>query len=241
MRNHLVAVLCAAISVSACATSYVSTPRPTAGQTVRYVQGIPTTLAEGRSVAIQVTPFGPNEKGRLVYAVAIYNRSATTFNFGAENTRLLAAGEPVRVFTYAELERMAKNDATTALVLTALAGGAAAASAYSSPTSRSTTYTPYGTYNTVTTNYAQQAVVASAATASAAVQMNNISQNLDNTLMALSGSVLQTTTVDPDSSTGGQVIGDRVSIPSEGVLLTNFIVEVNGETFDFAFDISQER
>lgn len=240
MKYAVAAAVCAAMSVSACASTYTSTPRPTAGQTIRYVQGIATTQAEGRNAAVQVTSFGPNDKGRLVFAVAVFNRGETAMNFGVENVSVSALGAPVRVFTYAELERMAKNDATTALVLTALAGGAAAAAASSGPTYRSTTVTPYGTYSTVATNYAAQAVASSVAVASTANQMNNISANLDSTLSSLSGSVLQTTTIDPETSFGGQVISDRVAFPEAGALPTNFIVVVGDETFDFAFDIAKD-
>lgn len=241
MFRQLTAAVCTAAMLSACATTYTATPRPGPGQSVRYVQGVASTLAEGRNLSVQVTPHGLGDKDRLVYSVAVYNRGEEPFNFGVENVSVQAAGAPVRVFTYAELERMAKNDATTALVLTALAGGVAAAAAASGPTYRSTTTTPYGTYTTTATNYAAQAVAASVASASTAAQMNNISANLDNTLISLGGSVLQTTTIDPDNSYGGQVIADRVTVPDAGVLPTNFLVEVNGERFDFAFDISKDK
>jgi hypothetical protein len=240
MKYAVALAVCAAMSVSACASTYTSTPRPTAGQTIRYVQGVATTQGEGRNATVQVTSFGPNDKGRLVFAVAVFNRGDTAMNFGVENVSVSALGAPVRVFTYAELERMAKNDATTALVLTALAGGVAAAAASSGPTYRSTTVTPYGTYSTVATNYAAQAVASSVALAGTTSQMNNISANLDNTLTSLSGSILQTTTIDPDTSFGGQVISDRVAFPEAGALPANFVVVVGDETFDFAFDIAKD-
>lgn len=240
MLKQITAATAVAATLAACATTYTATPRPSEGQTVRYVQGVATILEDGRIASVQVTPLGINEKGRLVFAVAVYNSGEKPFNFGVENVRLEAAGAPVRVFTYAELERMAKNDATTALVLTALAGGVAAAAAYSGPTSQSTTTSPWGTIQTTTTNYAAQAVAASAATATSAATMGAISENLDFTLVNLSNSILQTTTVDPDASYGGQVVGDRVEVPDTG-LPTVFIVEVEGERFDFAFDFTKDQ
>lgn len=241
MKVQISAALCAAMTVAACATSYTATPVPTAGQTVRYVQGRATTFAEGRSGAVQVTPFGPNEKGRLVFAVAAYNDGLTPVNFGSEDMSLSAGGASVRIFTHAELERMAKNDATTALVVAALAGGVAAAAASSGPTYRSTTYTPYGTYSTVATNAAAQAIASSAAIATTAATMNNIGSNLDNTLISLSETVLQTTTIDPEHSFGGQVISDRVKIDADNPLSTLLTVRFNGEVYDFAFDISAQQ
>lgn len=237
----IVAVAAASMTASACATSYTMTPHPTDGQTVRYVQGRATIFAEGTNGAVQVTALGPNEKGRLLYSVAAQNRSQEVHNFGTENVSLSANGAPVRVFSYNELERMAKNDATTAMVLMALAGGVAAASAYSGPTSTSTTHTPYGTYHTSTTNYAAQAVAASAATAATAVQMRQISDNLDGTLANLGMNVLQTTTIDPDDAFGGQVIADRVAIPKAGELGTTLTVRFAGEEYVVNFGISQQK
>lgn len=241
MRLQVTAAFCVAMSLAACATSYTATPVPTAGQTVRYVQGRATTFAQGQNGAVQVTPFGPNDKGRLVFAVAAYNDGSAPVNFGAEDMLLTAEGAPVRIFTHAELERMAKNDATAALVVAALAGGVAAAAAASGPTYRSTTYTPYGTYSTVATNTAAQAVASSVALATTAATMNNIGSNLDNTLINLSETVLQTTTIDPDHSFGGQVISDRVKIEADNPLSTLLTVRFNGEVFDFAFDISAQQ
>lgn len=241
MRVQLAATLCVAMTVSACATSYTATPMPTAGQTVRYVQGRATTFSEGQNGAVQVTPFGPNEKGRLVFAVAAYNDGDAPVNFGSEDISLSAEGLPVRIFTHAELERMAKNDATTALVVAAIAGGVAAAAASSGPTYRSTTYTPYGTYSTVATNTAAQAIASSVAVATTAATLNNIGSNLDNTLINLSETVLQTTTIDSDHSFGGQVIGDRVKIEPGNPLSTLLTVRFNGEVYDFAFDISAQQ
>lgn len=241
MKFQLAAALCAAMTVSACATSYTATPMPTAGQTVRYVQGRATTFADGQNGAVQVTPFGPNEKGRLVFAVAAYNDGTAAVNFGAEDVSLSAEGAAVRIFTHAELERMAKNDATTALVVAALAGGVAAAAASSGSTYRSTTHTPYGTYSTVATNTAVQAIASSAAIATTAATMNNIGSNLDNTLINLSETVLQTTTIDPNHSFGGQVVSDRVKIESDNPLSTLLTVRFNGEVYDFAFDISAQQ
>jgi hypothetical protein len=213
---------------------------PREGQTVRYVQGIASVIDDGERASVQVTPLGINDKGRLVFAVAVYNSGDSPFNFGVENIDITANNLPVRVFTYAELERMAKNDATTAMVLTALAGGVAAAAAYSGPTSRSTTTTPWGSYQTTTTNYALQGVAASAATASSAAQIGGIAANLDNTLAELGGSILQTTTIDPDDSYAGQVVGDRVEVPDTG-LPTTFIVEIEGERFDFLFNFTKDE
>lgn len=235
------AIIAAACTMSACATSYTMTPHPTGSQSVRYVQGQATIFADGEHSAVQVTALGPNGKGRLIYSVAAMNRSQGPANFGAENVSLSASGSAVRVFTYAELERMAKNDATMALVLTALAGAGSAYVAASGPTSQSTTYTPFGTYQTSTTNHALQSLAVSAAAATTASQMNSISNNLDDTLMALGSNVLQTTTIDHLATYGGQIVSDRVDIPAEGELSTALTVRFAGETYVVNFGISKQK
>lgn len=239
MKFQIALAVAASLTVSACAaTTYTMTPHPQDGQSVRYVQGRPTIFAEGRNGAIQVTPMDPNEKGRLIYSVAALNRSQEAVNFGAENIDLAANGVDVRVFTVPELERMAKNDATKAMIAMALVGGVAAAAAASGPTSTSTTTTPWGTYHTTTTNHAVQAASAAAVTASTAASMNAVSQSLDATLDHLGSQVLQTTTIDPEMSYGGQVIGDRVELPANVETLTTIKVSFAGEDYVVNFGIT---
>lgn len=238
MRFTAITAASAALLLSACATSYQITPHATSGQTVRYFQGQPTIVTNGEHGSLQVALLPPNEKGRLLYSVAAYNDSDEPATLGVENMTLTAAGESVRIFTVPELERMAKNDATTAAVLVALAGGVAAAAAAQSPTSTSTLYTPRGVYRTETTNRALQSLAVTASAAQTSTSIANIGSALDATLANLGQNVLQTTTIDPNSSFGGQVVGDRVSIPGDGVLETTLRVTFAGEEYEVNFGIS---
>lgn len=231
--------MCATLAVSACATSYSVKPVAAEGQTIRYVSGQATTFAEGRKGSVQVTPLGVNEKGRLVFGVAAFNNGAEATTLGVENMTATAGGAPLRIFTHAELERMAKNDATIAMVATALAGAASAYAATQGPTYTSTYSTPRGVYRYQSTDYVAQAALAGAAVAGAAVTMKQINDTLDGTLAALQGQILQTTTVDPETSFGGQVITDRVAIPSEGVLDALLTVAFNSEVYQFRWDVSK--
>jgi hypothetical protein len=241
MKSTAIAALCVGLAVSGCATSYSITPMPGDGQTVRYVSGRPTIYAEGAHSAVQVTALDPNEKGRLVYSVAVQNRSEESDNIGVEDVSLTAAGAPVRVFTVPELERMAKNDATTAAVLIALAGGVSAAAAAQSPTSTSTTTTPYGTYRTETTNRALQSLQVAAVSAGTAASLRDVSSGLDATLNDLGANVLQTTTVDPGDSFGGQIIGDRVEIPKGAPLNTELTIRFAGDEYRVSFGIAIQQ
>jgi hypothetical protein len=239
MRLVIAPALCAALAVSACATSYAVKPVAGDSQSIRYVQGQATTFAEGRNGSVQVTPLGVNEKGRLVFGVAAFNNAKEPTNFGVENMIAAAGGEPLRIFTHAELERMAKNDATIALVAAALAGAATAYAASQGPTYTSTYSTPRGVYRYQATDHVAQAALAGAAVAGTALTMKEINDNLDGTLMALQGQVLQTTTIDPESSFGGQVITDRVAIPSEGSLDALLTVTWNEDVYQFRWDVSK--
>lgn len=239
MKSNFAVAVCAAATLSACATSYDVKPLAGEGQTIRYVQGQATTFAQGKNGSLQVTPLGVNEKGRLVFGVAAFNSASVASNFGIENVSAQANGAPLRIFSQAELERMAKNDATIALVAAALVGGAAAAAAANSPTYSSTYSTPRGIYRYEATDRVAQAVAIGAATAATAVTMKEINDNLDGTLMALQNQVLQTTTLDPDTSFGGQVITDRVAIPTEGSLAALMTVNWNDDVYQFRWDVSK--
>lgn len=186
-----------------------------------------------------MTPLGVNEKGRLVFGVAAFNNASGSTNFGVENMVATAGGQPLRIFTHAELERMAKNDATIALVAAALAGAGAAYAASQGPTYTSTYTTPRGVYHYQATDHVAQAALAGAAVAGTALTMKEINDNLDGTLMALQGQILQTTTIDPESSFGGQVITDRVAIPTEGSLDALLTVNWNEDVYQFRWDVSK--
>lgn len=243
MRKQLIAACCAASMVlTGCATTYTVTPVPTATQVVRYDRGAPTATSQGEYGAVMVTPQGVNQAGRLVFSVVAYNDSDKPSNFGTENLSLTVGGLPTRIYTHAELEREAKNAATTALVLTALAGAASAyaanQNAYS--TGHGRIVTPYGvsTYSYSQYNPTAAAVGTAAATATTAVTMANIQNSLDETLARLGGTILQTTTVDPGSSFGGLAVSQRLKMKGPQIE-TELVVNYNGETHRFRFTVAK--
>lgn len=241
MRFQVAAAVCAAVAVSACAVTYDVRPVPGEGQSIRYLRGQATTFAQGQNGSIQVTPMGVNDKGRLVFGVAAFNGAEEATNFGVENMTAQAGGEPLRIFTAQELERMARNDAMIAAVIVAAAGAASAYAATSGPTYSSTMTTPRGVYTYQATDKAAQAIAAAAATATTAITLREINDNLDDTLISLQNNVLQTTTIDPATSFGGQVITDRVAIPSEGSLDALLRIEWNADVYEFRWDVSKAQ
>jgi hypothetical protein len=240
MRLQVIAAITAAsMAVSACATSYTMAPKASADQTIRYVQGQATTYSDMAHGSVQITPIGVNEQGRLVFGVAAFNETDKASNFGIENVVAGADGAPLRIFTHAEMERQAKNAATAALILTAIAGGAAAYAASQNATSTSTYTTPRGTYTYRHYSPAQAQLGVALATAGTAASAKGIADTLDATLTGLSATVLQTTTIDPDEAFGGQVTTDRVKIPAERSLDAMLSVSWNGDMHVFHWDVSK--
>jgi hypothetical protein len=244
MRFHQGAALLAfPMLLSACATSYTITPMPAAGQQVRYVQGTATTFSEKTGSAVQITPYGVNQDGRLVFGVAAFNKSMSPRNFGVENVQLQGTnGELVRVFTSNELQTEAKNQATWAQVGIALAGAAsiAAANASAYSTTSGSVYSRYGSASFYSQTYDPALAYANSAAASAntAYGLAQVQYALDNTLSRLKGGILQTTTIDPGKSFGGTTVTESL----RGDYPRKFSVSVmwGSDEHDFSFVVTKE-
>lgn len=244
-QKSIVAACAAAALLAGCATTYSTTPVALGDQEVRYDRGVPTVTSAKQGSTVSVYPVGINERGRMVFQVAAFNSADQAFNFGVENVRFEAAGSPTRLFTYAELEREARNEATAALVLTALAAGASAyaaqQNAYNTTSGYVTTSSGTSTFYARTYNPTAAAVGVSAATASGAYTMHQIQRNLDGTLQELGAKLLQTTTVDPGQSIAGTIVSDRVRVPSDASLRTQLRVQIRDEVHAFEFDTTKQR
>jgi hypothetical protein len=68
-----------------------------------------------------------------------------------------------------------------------------------------------------------------------------VAAGLDATLQNLGANVLQTTTIDPGASFGGQVIGDRVAVPSDGELDTSLLIQFAGDSYRVRFGIGKTQ
>ena len=216
---------------------------PAPGQQVRYLQGTATTFSERAGSAVQLTPYGVNQEGRLVFGVAAFNKSMAPQNFGVENLRLTGTtGEPVKIFTSNELQSEAKNRATWAEVGLVLAGAASAAAANAS--AYSTTSGSISNRFGSTSFYAQtyNPAVAYAGTQMAAANtaygIAQVQNALDGTLTRLRGEILQTTTIDPGQSFGGTTISEAL----RGDYPRRFSVSViwGSDEHDFSFVVTKE-
>jgi hypothetical protein len=217
MKLSPVAVLISASAlVAGCATNYTVSPIADSSQQIRYEQGTPTTYSEKKFGAVQVTALGINSDKRPVFGVAAFNKEAMPSNFGVENMSLAEAdGTQDKIFTSGDLIHEAKVQAEWAEVGTVLAGAAAAygatQSAYS--TTRGTAFTPYGPVSYSSRTYDPAVAYAGSAAAGVATgaSLEAIKNSLDHTIEAVRGNVLQTTTIEPGNSYGGNVVADSLS------------------------------
>lgn len=243
MFKKVFALLASASVLSACATTYSITPVDTGAAKVTYDNGRPTTDLEQANGAIKVTPLGVAENGRLNFAVAGYNKLNSPSNFGSENFTASVAGAPVKVYTYAQLEREAKNAATWAAVAVALSGAATAVAANNNAyrTTNTTLYTPRGVYAAHSTTYDPTAAAVGTAAAGAATAggLYAIRKELDSTLDRLGGTILQTTTIDPKQAYGGQIVVEKPkgSVPYQVEVKARW----NEEDYTFRFSVAAEK
>lgn len=243
--RSLGAVAMAAATAACAATTYSFTPVEADGISVGYNKGVPTSTHIGEHGSVRVSPIGLNPAGRMMFGVAALNTSDHAANLGTESVTMEAAGASVRVFTHDELERQARNAATAAMILNVVATGVSAYAAQQNATTTSygTYHSPYGTSTWTSTHYnaTAAAIGVTAATTAGAVNQRNIETALDDTLANLGENILQTTTVEPGMSYGGQVVSDRVRMPKEGPLDALVRVNYNGDMHEFRYRITAHR
>jgi hypothetical protein len=179
----------------------------------------------GRHGAIQIAPVTSRSSGRLRFSIVGYNGSAQPTNLGYENISLnLADGSPVRLYSFDQLSHEARTRATWSRIGLALVAFG------------------QGYYDGKLQRRHPMA---------AAVQEQNhndeidsaedrVTANLDQTLTNLNGSVLQTTTVDPGMSFGGDVVADEPKLTKGLSQRVDLSVRFGGETYLISFYAAQD-
>ena len=237
------AILVGAISLTACAHQYAAIPIKLAGQEIRYTQGRPTIFIDTLSGSVQLTPLGyDKEDSRLIFGAAAFNKGKSPANFGLENLVVTSAGHPLKTYSRDELAHEARVKAAWAAVGTALAGAAAAYAANANAYSTTNGYvtTPYGisTYAQTTYNPAIAYAGTAAAGAATGYALYSIKNSMDETIANLNGSILQTNTIDPGQSAGGEVV---VDLPKKVPSPVKFDVSWNGQHYEFEFNVVQVK
>jgi hypothetical protein len=203
------------------------TPLPSADQTVRYEQGLPTV----ENADVRVMPMRELDHGSFQFKVAVFNSGQQPFNFGMENVTASANGAPVQVYTRDELEHKAKHRAMWSQIGYAMLAGVAAAG--QSNNIHATTYTPHGVYRTTIYRPGlSNGQLATVAAGGGAIALSQI--GLQKTLEQIGDETVQTTTVDPDSGYGGKVVIAKLKKSRAGDKLT-LTIDTGGKLNTFTF------
>lgn len=221
---------------------YAIYPVQTGDETARFRQGVPTLDLETPTGAVQLTPL-PMDHGSLSFAVAVYNKGATTANFGVENVAVQSGPQTLAVFTKDQLVAKAKNRAMwTAIAVGVLAAGTAAAVANASTTQtyHSQTYTPWGRITHVAsyTDNTLGTVAAGASVGAGVAGIVGIQNRLDYTIANLNDEIVQLTTVDPDASYGGRIVIEKLKAKALPVDV-RLNVSWNGASYPFTFRVAK--
>lgn len=244
MKKVLLAAALSAPLLTACATTYSVTP--VAGQDVetRYDRGMATLSSAKPNGVVRVSPLGFNEHGQIKFGVAAFNRTGEAVDFGVEDVSLAGMnGAPIPVYSANQLKKQEQGRAAWAAAAVALAGAssayAAQQNAYS--TTNATMTTPLGgvyVYRAQRYDATAAAIGVGAASAATAVSLDRINSGLDRTLASISGVVLQRTTIDPQASYGGEVVGDRLKgkYPQDVLVQVRFAGDEHSLRFQVAKD-----
>jgi hypothetical protein len=232
-----------ALSGQALAADLILYPVQTGPETIRYRTGIPTLNIETASGAVTVTPL-PLDHNHATFGVAVYNKGDNSVNFGIENITASIGGKPIPVLSREELQKRAKSRATwSAIGLAVLSGVAAAAASTAHTTSHSygNVRTPHGTYfwSSSYRDNSLGAIGAGAAIGAGTAGIIGIQNRLEYTLGTLATDIIQTTTVDPDNSYGGELVIEKpagASLPYDVTVTVHF----NGSDYPFTFRMTEQ-
>ena len=212
--------------------------QPETNQVVRYDRGTPTIEEDlpEQMAAVRVVPLGKLDHGSLTFNVAVYNKSKTTFNFGVENVAFGEGDLDIGVLSKTDLEKKAKSRAMWSQIGYAAIAGLAAAGQNNN--THITTITPRGGvyHTTINRPGLSDGQIAAVAGGAGAIALSQV--GLQKTLESLDDEIIQTTTLDPESSYGGRIVCAKLKKATIGdtVLLA---ITINGEKHVFKFVVSK--
>jgi hypothetical protein len=241
----VVQVVVVALALSGCATSYALKPEQGVAQNVTFDHGAAVVMSKKDHGAVRVAPTNTSFAGRLSLGVVAFNDGNKGENLGVENVQIFtASGTPVRVYSYEELAKQAKNAAMWQAIAVGLSASANAYAA-SQPATVNTTGSIYGrggytNFNSSTTVYnpANAALANSINQANTERSMAQISGTLESTLAGLGESVLRTTTISPGEAFGGNVIADKPKFAKGEDQSLRVVVQFAGEQHEFKFAVA---
>lgn len=243
MKNFALLLAAAGLTGQAVAADLILYPVQTGPETIRYRTGIPTLNIETATGSVTVTPL-PLDHNHATFGVAVYNKGDNSVNFGIENVTASIGAKQIPVLSREELQKRAKSRAAwSAIGLAVLSGVAAAAASTAHTTSHSygNVRTPHGTYfwSSSYRDNSLGAIGAGAAIGAGTAGIVGIQNRLEYTLGTLATDILQTTTVDPDNSYGGEVVVEKPSgatLPYDVTVTMHF----NGADYPFTFRMTEQ-
>jgi len=217
-------------------------PLQVGDESLRYFQGTPTLDLASVSGAVQITPLN-FDHGSMSFRIAVYNKSGQPANFDGSNIRVTVGAQSLAVLTKDQLIKKAKSRAMWSQIGIAMLAGvavAAASQAYTTQTYQSYTNTPWGSISHVAQwrDNSAGTVGALAAGAAGSAAIVGVQNRLDYTIRNLSSEVIQTTTIDPDSSYGGRLVIEKVKdlkLPQD----VHLTIAWNGVDYRFAFRVTK--
>lgn len=254
-------VATAATMTTAAALSFIAHPAvakdwklalvPTAEQTVEYREGRQVVFSKrpprsGASLVLVTDRFGLKQSPML--HLTVKNYTSDTVNFTQANVRVNSDAGPVAIQSISDIEaeaRSVEKKAKQAAMWQAIAVGlqAGSASAPQTSTYSATSFTPYGsvnTFGTLTTPGNQAASNAILARGQSQIQATR-EQGRAAAAQIMEGAEdlgFRPATVAPDGFAETPLTLDR--LPRKAKHLT-VVVDFNGETHTFAFDLAQVK
>ena len=219
-------------------------PVPTGAEVARFHGGVPTLDLETPTGGVEITPL-PFDHGHVTFGVAVYNKIQQPSNFGIENISADIAGTALPILSEQELEKRAKSRAMWSQIGVAVLAGAAAAAVANAHTTDhyyGRMRTPHGTY-AWSASYRDNSLGvlgATAAVGGGVAGIVGIQNRLDYTLQNLGNEIIQTTTIEADTSYGGRIVVEK----PKGDLKTPYdlrvAINLNGQIYPFVFRVTDD-
>lgn len=241
--KSLVVTAVLALSVASNAHAYKITANPAAGQELRYEHGQAMIVSRQPGAIVRVLPHENGPHGRMVFTVVVFNQGSKAFNISYDDIQITNDLGPVRLFTMDFIKKEAQKAANWQAFAVALAAGAqsysaAQASSYSSSGSvygsggYANYYSSGTSYNPALTSIAESQIQGQASNNIQAIQAG-----LDTYMGTISNQILEITTIDPNTASGGAVFADRPKFAKVDDHVVKVVVHAGDEAHEFSFTV----
>jgi hypothetical protein len=244
--KKLILAVAALSALASSASAYTITANPLSDQELRYDHGEAMLVSRKDGSVVRALPHANGPHGRMLFTILAYNAGKTPFNLGYENIQVTDAKGPVRLFTLDDIQHEATKSANwrRAVVMMSAGAGILASSlpnTYSSSGSVSTSDGGYANFTSSGSSYnpALSSIAASQVAGDAAGGLQAISANLDAYMGTIASRILQITTIDPATASGGAVFADRPKFDKGEDRTVKVAVRVGSDEHDFSFTVTE--